>query len=234
MKPTHSPIAAKHGLTCQKGFTLIEMAIVMVVAGMVISIMLTVLPTMLKTGKIKESRAKLAKYDYSLQGYAMANFSLPWADADGNGTADNGTYTGTLPYLTLGLTKGTDVWGNLVKYTVYGAAGNPYTLTQTTDKATLSAALSEIPKTANFSTAVAYITSSDTCAGANSSNSSNVAYVIASGGPKDLDGNNGFFDLCNGSAGAGYNEDEKIQADNYDDLVKSMGALELLQKTCSP
>jgi prepilin-type N-terminal cleavage/methylation domain-containing protein len=213
------------------GFTLIEMAIVMVIVGIVVSIMMTVLPTVLKTGKIKEARAGLAKYDYALQGYAISNFRLPFADSDGDGREDNNVFIGDLPYLTLGLSNGNDVWGNSVKYAVYGRAGNPNNLTDTSDKATLCAALAAI---SGFDQNIAYVTSSDTCAGANAGNSANQAYVIASGGPKDLDGINGFFDLCTGTAGAGFNADNKIQALDYDDLVRSFSLAELTRTNCGP
>jgi hypothetical protein len=45
---------------------------------------------------------------------------------------------------------------------------------------------------------------------------------------------NGVFDLCTGTAGAGFNADNKIQALDYDDLVRSFSLVELIQKTCSP
>jgi prepilin-type N-terminal cleavage/methylation domain-containing protein len=213
------------------GFTLIEMAMVMVIAGIVVSIIMTVLPSIIKTGKIKEARAKLSRYDYALQGYAIANYRLPFADSNGDGREDTNVFIGTLPYLTLGLTSGDDVWGNAVKYAVYGRPGNPNNLTDTSDKATLCAALSAI---SGFDSNIAYTTTSDTCAGATAANSANQAYVLASGGPKDLDGSNGFFDLCNGSAGAGFNAENKIQALNYDDIVRPFSIMELIHNVCTP
>jgi len=213
------------------GFTLIEMAMVMVIVGIVISIMMTVMPTIIRTGKIKEARAKLTKYDYALQGYAISNFRLPFADSDGNGLENNNVFIGDLPYLTLGLSNGNDVWGNPVKYAVYGRAGNPNNLTDTSDKPGLCAALAAI---SGFDSNIVYVTSSNSCAGANAGNSANQAYTVASGGPKDLDGNNGFFDLCTGTAGAGFNADNKIQALDYDDLVRSFSLVELTQTNCGP
>jgi prepilin-type N-terminal cleavage/methylation domain-containing protein len=211
-----------------KGFTLIEMAMVMVIVGIVISIMMTVMPAIIKTGKIKEARAKLAKYDYALQGYAISNFRLPFADSDGDGLENNNVFIGDLPYLTLGLSNGNDVWGNPVKYAAYGKAGNPTNLTDTSDKATLCAALAAI---AGFDQNIVYTTSSNSCS---STGAANQAYVVASGGPKDLDGNNGFFDLCTGTAGAGFNADNKIQALDYDDLVRSFSLAELTHTNCGP
>ncbi|NOX35443.1 MAG: type II secretion system protein [Deltaproteobacteria bacterium] len=224
-----SKIKFKKG--CDKGFTLIEMAMVMVIAGIIISTIMTVMPAIIKAGKIKQARAMLAKYDYALQGYAITNFRLPFADSSGDGLENNNVFIGDLPYLTLGLSNGNDVWGNRIKYAVYGRTGNPYNLTDTSDKATLCAALSAI---SGFDSNIVYTTSSNNCAGANAGNSANQAYAVSSGGPKDLDGNNGFFDLCTGTSGAGFNADNKIQALDYDDLVRSFSLVELAQKNCGP
>ncbi len=216
----------------QTGFTLIEMAMVITIAGIIISIMVTVLPSVLKSGKIKESRAKLTKYDYALRGYAIANFRLPFADSDGDGLENNNSFVGSLPYATLGLSNGNDAWGNPVKYGVYGRNGDPNNLTDTTDKVTLCAALAAVaPIPGNVNFVYTTDTTSNNCAGGTRINQ---AFVIASGGPKDLDGNNGFFDLCTGRSGAGFNADNKIQASNYDDLVRSYSIVELIQQNCGP
>ncbi|MBU1345023.1 MAG: type II secretion system GspH family protein [Proteobacteria bacterium] len=213
------------------GFTLIEMAMVMVIVGIVISIMMTVLPSVIKTGKLKEARANLEKYDNALKGYAIINLRLPFADSNGDGFEDAG-FDGDLPYRTLGLSNGNDVWGYRVKYAVYGSlTGTPI------DKAALLVILGALPSPptgANFNSTIVYTTDSDTCAGANGNNSSNQAYVIASGGPKDLDGNNSPFDLCTGTAGAGFNADNKIQALNYDDIVRALSITEFGNITCGP
>ncbi|MFH2058220.1 MAG: type II secretion system protein [Pseudomonadota bacterium] len=216
----------------ESGFTLIEMSMVMVIMGIVISIMMTVMPGLLKTGKIKEARAVLSKYDYVLQGYALANNRLPFADNNGDGLEDN-VFVGTLPYRTLGLTHGNDVWGQPVKYAVYGV--NPGADNLTTNIIEPPATTLAETFIANMNAAaitplnpnIVYVTDSDTCAGGNRLNQ---AYVIASGGPKDMDGINGYFDLCNGAAGAGFNADNKIQSLDYDDLVRPMSIGELRAK----
>ncbi|MCP3953934.1 MAG: prepilin-type N-terminal cleavage/methylation domain-containing protein, partial [Desulfobacterales bacterium] len=51
----------------QSGFTLIEMAVVLVLVGIVISIMATVLPTLIQSAKIRKGRAVIEKIDYSLE-----------------------------------------------------------------------------------------------------------------------------------------------------------------------
>lgn len=218
------------------GFTLIEMAMVMIIAGIILSTIMTVLPSILKTAKAKETRALLEKYDYALLGYAIANSRLPFADSDNDGVENNNVYFGTLPYKTLGLSSGDDAWGHKIKYAVYGKSGGGNTnLTYhfiATDIGT-----PPVHKTArqNFQTALGNAGgTSDTAivhtigVGGNCSDiTPDQAFVIASGGPKDLDGVNGFFDLCNGQADASnpvFNSDNEIQAGNYDDLVRSKAA----------
>jgi prepilin-type N-terminal cleavage/methylation domain-containing protein len=226
-----------HTTDTTQGFTLIEMAMVMVIVGIVISIMMTVMPTLIKTGKIKEAQGKLAKFDYALQGYAILHLRLPYADSDGDGFENNTppyAFVGDLPFRTLGLSDGNDVWGQPVKYAVYGAAGNSDSLTNVSaDKTALQAKLTNITA-AGFLSTIAYTTTSNTCAGANAGNSSNKAYVIASGGPKDLDNNNGMFELCTASAGAGFTETDPQKILFYDDLVRSFSLSEFATKVLSP
>ena len=208
------------------GFTLIELAVVLVIIGIIVSIIASVLPSLIQSGKIKKAQAILEKSDYALQGYSLANHRLPFADSDGDGQEDTNTYLGYLPYLTLGLSSGNDVWGNTLQYGVYS------TLTATfADGSAFCAAISAASATA-FTTTEVYTTSADPCSGADSSNSSNQAYVLASGGLKDLDGADGFFDACNGMGDPGFNSPATFQSGTYDDLVRSFSLNELNQKNC--
>ncbi len=103
----------------QSGFTLIEMAVVLVIVGIVVSILATILPSLVKSAKIKKAVAILEKTDSALQGLLVTSQKLPYADSDKDGTADNGVYFGWLPYKDFGLSSGDDTWGNRLKYGVY-------------------------------------------------------------------------------------------------------------------
>ncbi len=200
------------------GFTLIEMAVVMVIVGVIISIMASVLPSLIQSAKIRKNRAVLEKVDYALQGYVTANGRLPYADSgtDGNGDAD--TYFGNFPFRDLGLSSGDDVWGNRMKYGVY----SDLTATSTS---TLCSVLSTASSSA-FDSAKLYVTKED-------GTQTNVAYVIVSGGPKDLDGSNGFFDGYNGVDDAEFDDPERFITTSYDDFMGNTSFTILIGKNCT-
>ncbi len=217
----------------RSGFTLIEMAIVIVVVGIIISIVASVLPSLIASSKIKQARAQLEKADNALQGYSIANLRLPFADNNGDGLEDTGVFSGTLPYRTLGLSSGTDVWGNLIRYAAYGVASGANNLTQNFANANAFCAAITSASTAAFDITIGHTTTANPCGGATGTNASNQAYVLATGGLKDLDGANGYFDGCNSATGAGFNIPGKIQDTTYDDLVHAYSLNELNQKNCA-
>lgn len=217
----------------RSGFTLIELAIVIIIVGIIISIVASVLPSLIGSSKIRQARAQLEKADNALQGYSIANFRLPFADNNGDGLEDAGVFSGTLPYRTMGLSSGTDVWGNAIRYAVYGVGGGANNLTRTfTDGDAFCAAITNA-STAAFDINIDHTTTAVPCGGANGTNAGNQAYVLASGGLKDMDGANGYFDGCNTTAGTGFNIPGKIQGTTYDDLVRAYSLNELNQKNCS-
>ncbi|RLB37066.1 MAG: hypothetical protein DRH12_14875, partial [Deltaproteobacteria bacterium] len=60
----------------KSGFTLIEMAVVLVIVGIVISIVATILPSLIQSAKMKKTRAILEKAEYAIEGYITANGRL--------------------------------------------------------------------------------------------------------------------------------------------------------------
>ncbi len=220
----------------QQGFTLIEMSMVIIIAGIITSTMMTVLPTILKSGKIKEARAKLVKYDYALRGYAIANFRLPYADTNGDGREDTGVFIGTLPFLTLGLTNGNDVWGRPVKYGVFPDLAkspdpDPDPAKECTQREFFCSKLSEFSTNPKLNSSVHVDIAGVPL---------NQAYAISSGGPKNMDDDTyidnagkvqvNFFDFDTDPIGPKFNADDKIQALDYDDLVRYFSFNELLNQ----
>ena len=186
-----------------KGFTLIEMAVVLVIVGIVISIIATVLPSLIKSAKIKKTRAIMDKVDYAIEGYITANGKLPYADSDGDGVGDSGTYFGLLPFRDLGLSSGDDSWTNQMEYGVYSDL--------TTTNLTNFCNVLQSAATSPLDTTKLHINQSGTL--------TNMAYVIVSGGAKDIDGSNGFFDGRNGDNNAEYDDPARVIDTTYDDLM---------------
>jgi prepilin-type N-terminal cleavage/methylation domain-containing protein len=189
------------------GFTLIEMAVVLVIVGIIISIVATVLPSLIKSSKVKKARAILEEVDYAIQGYVAANGRLPFADNGTTGEEDSATptYFGNLPYVTLGLSSGDDAWGNRLKY------GVNKDLT-TTNVDTLGEAL----KTACSDNPV----NPDKLHVNINGVQTHMAYVIVSGGLKDENGAGGLFDGLNQVDDAGYDDPNRIiESGAYDDLM---------------
>ncbi len=198
----------------QWGFTLIEMAVVLIIVGIVISMITTVLPTLIQSSKIKKAQATLEKVNYAIQGYITANSRLPFADNGTTGVEDSGTptYFGNLPFITLGLSSGDDAWGNRIRY------GVNINLT-TTNSSTFPAALSSA--CTPFNAATLHINHQG-------GTLTNIAYVIVSGGPKDEDVSNGFFDGKNEVTDAEYDDPDRIISVNvYDDLMISRSCTEV-------
>lgn len=118
---------------CQHGFTLIEMAIVFLIIGALLSYTFMPLRAQLETANIKETRVKLAEIEQAIYGFAIANGRLPCPTLPGEGgqslpqdpaTACN-SYIGFVPSGSLGLKGETncdgllvDPWGRPYRYSV--------------------------------------------------------------------------------------------------------------------
>ncbi len=102
-----------------QGFTLIEMAVVLVIVGLMLGGLLMPLSTQMENDHRKETAATLESIREALIGYAIINKSLPCPDTNDDGLAGPGACNtganqrnvGGLPYATLGLSS-KDAWGN--------------------------------------------------------------------------------------------------------------------------
>jgi len=125
----------------RRGFTLIEIAIVLVVIGLITSGGLLAISPVIQSAKISETKQKMATVEAAILGYVIANGCLPCPAARGaaatgvtnNRTADytvacgsGGTCAGTtsgnglVPWVTLGLSQNdaTDGWDRRFTYAV--------------------------------------------------------------------------------------------------------------------
>ncbi len=128
-----------HSIT--RGFTLTELAIVLVIVALLIGGLTVSLSTSRDIANEKETQKQLALINEALLGYAAAQQRLPCPAAPGttgvespaNGGACTNNYDGFLPAITLGITPtntqgyAIDAWGNPIRYAVTNANANAFT-----------------------------------------------------------------------------------------------------------
>lgn len=104
----------------RSAFTLIEVAVVMVLVGLVAGGGVVMLRALVEQNQRNETAAYLSEVRQALLTYANVNGKLPYPDTAGNdGVADSdASIAGTLPYKTLGL-RPKDAWSRNLKYQVH-------------------------------------------------------------------------------------------------------------------
>lgn len=125
----------------QQGFTLVEMAIVLMIVGLLLGGLIPTLSAQMESQRINETRKQLNEIKEALVGYTIINGRLP-CPAYSTGTEDPSTgtgicnhpYDGFVPAATLGL-SGTDSsgfavdsWGNRIRYAVTLWSSNTFTV----------------------------------------------------------------------------------------------------------
>lgn len=118
----------------QTGFTLVEMAIALVIIALLIGGMLAPLSTQKEQERRGENQRLLEDIREALIGYAVVNKRLPCPDTDPPGSVTSGqenacaplanqSYPGRLPWVTLGVNAEFDPWGDghFISYKVNGA-----------------------------------------------------------------------------------------------------------------
>lgn len=108
-----------------RGFTLIELAVVIAIVALLLGALLVPLATQIQGRNIKETRKSLAVIKEALLGFAMSQGRLPCPDTnvppDGLEELPCGVFLesteGFLPYLDLGV-PATDAWGRVFRYAV--------------------------------------------------------------------------------------------------------------------
>jgi prepilin-type N-terminal cleavage/methylation domain-containing protein len=119
LTPPNLNMKIKHHL----GFTLVEIAIALVIIGLVLSAFLTPLGAQLAQSRNNEARKDLSEIKEALLGYAVINGRLPCPDTSNDGLEDacvtnTATTTGgNVPWVTLN-TKQLDPWQRRYQYRV--------------------------------------------------------------------------------------------------------------------
>lgn len=112
----------KYHINKQKGFTLIEMAVVLAIVALLLGGLLPVISSQVEQQRRNETRKYMDEVRDALLGYTIANKHLPCPDSNNDGAAESTCTTaasqiGTLPYIDLGVTN-KDAYGNALVYAV--------------------------------------------------------------------------------------------------------------------
>ena len=135
MPVTPTRLAKLSGTMSQSGFTLVELAIVLIIVGLLVSSLIPPLSSRIDQRNYNETRQQLSEIREALIGFAVANGRLPRPATSINDGLENpaacGTEadcTGFLPWNTLGMKK-TDAWNKMIRYSVTREyANNAFTL----------------------------------------------------------------------------------------------------------
>ena len=102
----------------QHGFSLIEMAFVLVIVTLLLGGLLVPFSTQVEQKRIAETQKAMEEIKEALLGYAMANGRLPCPASSASGVPSTScNFVGFLPYATLGVNRA-DAWGHLYRYAV--------------------------------------------------------------------------------------------------------------------
>jgi len=108
----------------ERGFTLVEIAVVVLVLGLLLASLLGPLSVRIEQQEIRKTSDQMEEIKEALYGYAAANGALPCPDVDDNGTQDRTgsplTCTraaGSIPWVDLGI-PGRDAWNRAFLYRV--------------------------------------------------------------------------------------------------------------------
>lgn len=186
----------------QQGFSLLEMAIVLAIVGLLMAGLLPTLSGQMEQQRRNETTKQLDEIKEALIGYAIINGRLPCPAStssagaesfDAGGSASNGDCSnfndGFLPAATLGVSPtdsegfAIDPWGNRIRYAVTSADSNAFTTTSGMSTTGISNLSPDLIVCSSASS------SSSSCSVSNTTLTTTAPAVIYSTGLKLLDGN---------------------------------------------
>ena len=121
-------ISVKH-YTFQLGFSLVEMAIVLVIVGLLLAGLLPTISSQIEQQRRNETRKQMEEIKESLVGFAISKGYLPCPAVSASSGVEDRSATacnkriGFVPWVTLGVSK-TDGWGRIFRYSATNAFTN--------------------------------------------------------------------------------------------------------------
>ncbi len=203
-----------------RGFSLLELALILVVLGVMMALGVGVLSSIVKNNKMRETESILEQVRKSLVGYVMSNGRLPCPDADGDGQEDSSSGSCTcswpncfLPYVTLNV-RSTDAYGRRLYYYVDDA-------------------FTTFTSLRGFCVHALYITSTlQVSSNSNCSSGYYIAAIIISAGRQDANGDGLRLDGENADTDSCFVQESVPISNNYDDFAKELSSAWLLSRAC--
>ncbi len=128
--PVSPPSRHSPGLIRTGGFSLVELAIVLIIVALLLSSLLSPLSAQIDQRNYNETQQQLSGITEALIGFAVANGRLPRPATSATNGAENpvncgsdALCTGFIPWSTLGVKK-TDAWNKIIQYSVSPAYAN--------------------------------------------------------------------------------------------------------------
>ena len=130
---------------CPRGFTLVELTIVLVIVGLLLGSLMVPLSAQIDQRNYNETQRQINEVREALIGFAVLNGRLPRPATSSSDGAENTancnettTCTGFIPWTTLGVRK-TDAWNKMIRYSVTPAYANaPFALDTSGSKKVLT------------------------------------------------------------------------------------------------
>jgi prepilin-type N-terminal cleavage/methylation domain-containing protein len=202
----------------QKGFTLLEIAIVMVIIGLLTGGGVSLMKVLTERKARNETVDYLQQTRSALASFAASQGRLPWADSNGDGLENNGSANGTLPYLTLQIAPA-DAYRRALRYELNSNLAS----TRATTCAALKSGLTVRPMVMD---------------GDGASTAFNVALVLVSAGPMDADNDGNILDAYSNGSYQGNNVSglpnylRHAPVETFDDMTAYIGGNELIGQVC--
>lgn len=203
--------------TDNRGFTLIEIAIVLVIIGLLVGGVVPLMKVLSERKTRNESLDYLNEARAALVNFAKINGRLPWADTNNDGVSDAGAL-GWLPFQTLGI-KPADSNSRRLRYALNSNLGANL---ETSCRFLRSGLVGGPLVVDSDGTATAF----------------QVAAVLISVGPRDADNDGNFLDDVTAGTHQGDNTDgnpnyiRSRPTDTFDDLVEYLDRFTIYGEIC--